>query len=95
MAPKKHPATAGPGTETKTFDFGSAIAIGVSLGMIFGLLMDNIGMGMAGGLMLATLTNAYNEKKRNVRHGNTAFAISLLGVLFYFLLLALMTIGWL
>lgn len=58
-------------------DFGSRLAIGVSLGMIFGLMMDNLAMGLVGGLLLATLTNAYAEMRQGKEHGATALAISI------------------
>lgn len=61
----------------RRMDFGSRLAMGLSLGLIFGLMMDNIAMGMSGGLLLATLTNAFAEKQRGEEHANVALAISI------------------
>lgn len=58
------------------YDFGSAIALGVSFGIIFGMLLGNIAMGLVVGLLLATLHNAYQEKKQNLPRANMALAIS-------------------
>lgn len=58
-------------------NFGSRLAIGLSLGLIFGLVMDNLAMGLTGGLLLATLTNAYAEMRQGNKHGGTALAISI------------------
>lgn len=66
-----------PTDERSTFDFGSALAIGFSLGMIFGLLLDNLAMGLVSGMMLATLANAYHEKRQQAPGANLALAISL------------------
>lgn len=71
-----------PTDERSPFDFGSALAIGVSLGMIFGLLLDNIALGLVTGLMLATLANAYHQKRLQRSGANLALAISL-GALFF------------
>lgn len=71
-------------------DFGSRLALGVSLGLIFGLMMDNLAMGLVGGMLLATLTNAYAEMKQGKKHGGTALAISIAALIF----LAVMWVVW-
>lgn len=71
-------------------DFGSRLAIGVSLGLIFGLMMDNLAMGLVGGMLLATLTNAYAEMKQGKKHGGTAVAISVAALIF----LVVMWVVW-
>lgn len=65
-----------PTNERHGFDSGSTLAIGLSLGLIFGLILDNIAMGLVTGLALATFANAYREKKQKKARANIALAIS-------------------
>lgn len=58
------------------FDFGSAIAIGVSLGLVLGMLFDNPAMGIVLGLNLAILANGYHLRKQGHPQATAALAIS-------------------
>lgn len=58
------------------FDFGSAIAIGVSLGLVFGMLFDNPAMGIVVGLNLAVLANGYYLRRQGQPQATMALAIS-------------------
>lgn len=81
--------------KSKPVDFGAAIVFGLSFGFILGLILDKTGMGLATGLSLATLVNAYGEKKQNERNADVAFAISLAGFLVVLLLWIVTALGWL
>lgn len=87
--------TSGPGAkEEKGFDFGNAIAIGLSLGLVLGTAIGNVGMGMATGLALAMLANAYQEKKQGEKGANAALAITAGSLLFIILLWIATASGW-
>jgi hypothetical protein len=57
-------------------DFGNALAIGLSLGLVFGTMLGNIAMGISAGLLLATLANAIQLKIHNEKNANLALLIS-------------------
>lgn len=80
---------------SKPVDSGAAIVLGLCFGFILGLILDNIGMGLATGLSLATLVNAYGEKKQNERNAGVAVAIGLGGFLVVLLLWIVTGLGWL
>jgi hypothetical protein len=86
--------TSGP-RKGKPVDFGAAVVLGLCFGFTLGLIVDNIGMGLATGLSLATLVNAYGEKKQNERNAGVAFAIGLGGFLVVLLLWIVTGLGWL
>lgn len=79
--------------ERSRIDSGSTLAIGVSLGLIFGLLLDNIAMGLVTGLALATFANAYHEKKQNKPLASIALSISAGAVVIVALLWVLAALG--
>lgn len=71
-----------PKDERTPFNFGSALAIGISLGLIFGTALGNTAIGLVSGLALATLANAIQQKRQNAKNANVALAISIGAVLF-------------
>lgn len=77
MSQEKQPVSGKPVKDGKEFDFGSAIAIGVSLGLVFGTALGNIAIGLSGGLLVATLVNAYYEWKQGKKGANVALGISI------------------
>ena len=79
----------------RSFDFGNAIAIGVSLGFIFGTILDNAALGLTTGLLLATLANAIHEKRQEKKGANVALAITIVAFLFIILLWVAFAFGWL
>jgi hypothetical protein len=79
--------------KTSDFDFGSAIALGVSFGLIFGMLMDNIGLGLGAGLLLATVANAFHEKRQKLPRANIALTISTGALLVVVLVVFLSVLG--
>ena len=60
----------------ETYTFGSLLALGVSLGMMVGLLLENPGMGLSLGLGLAVLVNAVIENRANEPGAKIAVVIS-------------------
>lgn len=94
MTSEKQPALVKHGKEKERFDFGAAIAVGVSLGLVFGTALGNTAMGIATGLLLATLANAYHEREQGEKHANVAFAISVGALMFMILVWVLSALGW-
>lgn len=76
MSSQKQPVSGKPLKSSREFDFGSAIAIGVSLGLVFGAALGNIAVGLSCGLLGATLINAYYEWKQEKKGAKVALAIS-------------------
>jgi hypothetical protein len=60
----------------ETYTFGSLLALGVSFGMIVGLLLDQTGMGLSLGLGLAVLVNAIKEARDGESGAKIAVVIS-------------------
>ena len=82
MSIKKNESIKRDAGENETFDYGSAMAIGISLGMVFGmLLLDNIAMGMVGGMLLATLSHTFSQMRQGRRHAGLALLICLAGLI--------------
>lgn len=94
MTHKSPPQSIKRAKEEKGFDFGSALAIGVSLGLVFGTALGNVAMGLVAGLLLATLANAFHEKRQGKRGANTALAISIGALLFMIVVWVLSALGW-
>lgn len=92
MSQEKQPVSGKPAKDRKEFDFGTAIAIGVSLGLVFGTALGNTALGLSGGLLVATLVNAYHEWKQGKDGANIALAISV-GALFLLIAIYVVTIG--
>ncbi len=65
----------------ETYSFGAILAIGVSFGMILGMMLENIGMGMSLGLGLATLVNAIKELREGEPGAGTAVIITAAAVI--------------
>lgn len=95
MSHKSQPASAPKAQRDKSFDFGNFLAIGLSLGLVFGTLFGNIAMGLIAGLLLATLANAYHEKRQGKENATLSFAISTGALLFMILVWVLSAMGWL
>lgn len=76
MSNQKQPVSGKPLKSSREFDFGSAIAIGVSLGLVFGAALGNVAIGLSGGLLVATLINAYHEWKQQKKGAKVALAMS-------------------
>lgn len=70
----------------ETFDFGAAIALGLVVGFAFGTVLGDDPMGGAVGLLLATVANAYQERKQGKKGAGTALAITV-GALLVFILI--------
>ncbi len=81
-------------TEAKTIDYGTTIVFGLSLGFMLGLILDEIGLGMATGLALVTLVNAYSEWRQNIKNAGVALVISGGGALFVILVWVAQALGW-
>ena len=77
-----------------TFDFGAAIALGLVLGFAFGTVLGNGPMGGAVGLLLATVANAYQERKQGKKGAGTALAITVGALLVFILIWAASVFGW-
>lgn len=92
---EQNPGAGSSGTEGESIDFGLAIVLGIGAGFALGLILDEIGLGMATGLAVATLVNAANERKRNARNAGRAVAISIGGVAFVVLVWVAKALGWL
>lgn len=80
--------------KAKPIDYGATIALGVSFGFMLGLLLDHIGLGMATGLALATLVNAYSEWRQNIKNGGVALVISAAAVIFVVVMWVAQALGW-
>jgi len=65
---------------TRRHDFGSLLALGMAFGLIAGLLLDNLGLGIALGLAVATIGNAYEERRIGAAGAGKALVISLTGL---------------
>lgn len=79
---------------SKPIDYGSTIALGISFGFMLGLLLDHIGLGLATGLALATLVNAYSEWRQNIKNAGVALMISAAAVVFVILMWVAQALGW-
>lgn len=78
----------------EAFNFGTAIALGVGLGAAYGAALGNIATGMVVGLALATVANAYHEKRQGRKRAGIALVIALGGLVMVVLVLALSRVGW-
>jgi len=63
---------------TRRHDFGSLLALGMAFGLIAGLLLDNLGLGIALVLAVATIGNAYEERRIGAAGAGKALVISLI-----------------
>ncbi len=80
--------------EARPIDYGATVVLGIIFGAILGLILDEIGLGMAVGLVLATAVNAYNEKKRNIKNAEKALVISIGSVIVVILIWGAQAVGW-
>jgi hypothetical protein len=70
--------------EKKRPDFGSLIMFGLVFGAGAGLIVfDDAGVGAGGGLLLATIVNAYYEVRENAKGARTALAVGLLALVVF------------
>lgn len=76
MSNQKQPVSEKPLNNSREFDFGSAIAVGLSLGLVFGAALGNIAVGLSCGLLVATLINAYYEWKQQKKGAKVALGLS-------------------
>lgn len=90
-----HRESGNAGTQAEPVDFGLTIVLGIGAGFALGLILDEIGLGMATGLAVATLVNASSERRRNARNAGRAVAISIGGVVFVVLIWLARALGWL
>lgn len=74
----------------KGFDFGTALALGITLGLAIGVALGNGALGMSGGLLVATLANAYHERKQGKKIG-PGVLLTLTGGLLLIILVTLIT----
>lgn len=94
MSPKQQFESKQAVEAEETFDFGAAIALGLVLGYAFGAVLDNGPMGGAVGLLLATVANAYQEKKQGKKGAGLALAITAGALLVFILIWAATVLGW-
>ena len=94
MTDVKQPESSKQAKGEISFDFGNAIAIGLSLGLIFGTALGNSAMGLTTGLLLATLANAIHEKKQGKKNANVALAITIIALMVIILFWVASAFGW-
>ena len=71
------------------FDYGSTLVMGLVLGMMAGMLLDDTGFGLAMGLGVANIIGAINEKSQQKAGADAAIAVSLVGMLIVLLIFVL------
>ena len=52
--------------DKKKIDTSEYLALGISLGMLFGVVFDNIGLGMCLGVAASLLPSAFQKNKNDV-----------------------------
>lgn len=62
-------------------DLGSLLALGMAFGLVASLLLDDFGLGIALGLVVANIGNANEERRIGAAGAGKALVISLTGLI--------------
>jgi hypothetical protein len=73
--------TSGQDQDTGFVDFGTLIAMGISLGAALGLIFDELAMGSSLGLLVAVVAQLVREMKQGKRGAGVGLVIAVVGLL--------------
>ena len=79
--------------ETRRMDFGSLLAIGLTLGMLLGTALDELSFGLGLGLLVGTTVNAYYEYREGEHQAGIAFGIAVTALVVFVAVYALSWAG--